>query len=187
MSISEYNKKRNFKATSEPKGKVEKLNTNRFVIQYHQARAKHYDFRLEHNGVLLSWAVPKGLSTNPKDKRLAVHVEDHPVDYINFEGIIPNVERRYRESTSDYAKEEIALFKSKTLTDEDLKKDNIIFVMNEYLKTAIAERGRHHNVFLLGNTDIPDPFGQQVEDYQFVKNMIEQAIDKELLRLENLR
>ena len=90
-------------------------------------------------------------------------------------------------SGENYAKEEIALFKSKTLTDEDLKKDNIIFVMNEYLKTAIAERGRHHNVFLLGNTDIPDPFGQQVEDYQFVKNMIEQAIDKELLRLENLR
>lgn len=89
MSLTEYKKKRNFKNTTEPVGKVKKSTANRFVIQYHQARAKHYDFRLEHNGVLLSWAIPKGLSTNPKDKRLAVHVEDHPVDYIDFEGIIP--------------------------------------------------------------------------------------------------
>lgn len=89
MSLKEYKKKRNFKNTSEPIGKINKTKAYRFVIQYHQARAKHYDFRLEHNGVLLSWAIPKGLSTNPKDKRLAVHVEDHPVDYIDFEGIIP--------------------------------------------------------------------------------------------------
>ena len=89
MSLKEYNKKRNFNLTREPKGKLEKSANLRFVIQYHQARAKHYDFRLEYNGVLLSWAVPKGLSLNPKDKRLAVHVEDHPVDYIDFEGVIP--------------------------------------------------------------------------------------------------
>ena len=89
-------------------------------------------------------------------------------------------------SSENYAKDEIALFKSKMLTDEDLKKDNIIFVMNEYLRSAISERGRTKNVFLLGNTDIPDPYGHTVEDYQFVKNMIEQAIDKELIRLENL-
>ena len=89
MSLKEYNKKRNFKSTLEPEGKLKKNKSLRFVIQYHQARAKHYDFRLEFNGVLLSWAVPKGLSLNPKDKRLAVHVEDHPVSYIDFEGIIP--------------------------------------------------------------------------------------------------
>lgn len=89
MGLKEYHRKRDFNSTNEPKGKVKKSETRKFVIQYHEARAKHYDFRLEHNGVLLSWAVPKGLSTNPKYKRLAVHVEDHPLDYIDFEGIIP--------------------------------------------------------------------------------------------------
>ena len=89
MSLKEYQNKRNFKSTNEPFGNVKKSETKKFVIQYHEARAKHYDFRLEHNGVLLSWAVPKGLSTNPKDKRLSVHVEDHPLDYANFEGVIP--------------------------------------------------------------------------------------------------
>ena len=89
MSLKEYNQKRDFTLTNEPRGNKGKFKKNRFVIQYHQARAKHYDFRLEFNGVLLSWAVPKGLSLNPKVKRLAVMVEDHPVDYINFEGVIP--------------------------------------------------------------------------------------------------
>ena len=89
MALKEYNKKRNFSSTSEPQGKKGKDDKLIFVIQYHKARAKHYDFRLQHNGVLLSWAVPKGLSKNPNDKRLAVHVEDHPIDYANFSGIIP--------------------------------------------------------------------------------------------------
>ncbi len=87
MGLKEYNNKRNFSSTSEPKGKIKK--SKRFVIQYHEARANHYDFRLEHKGVLISFAVPKGLSLNPKVKRLAVKVEDHPLDYIYFEGIIP--------------------------------------------------------------------------------------------------
>lgn len=89
MSLKKYNDKRNFESTNEPKGKIKKTTDKRFVIQYHVARAKHYDFRLEYNGVLLSFAIPKGLSLNPKDKRLAVMVEDHPLDYISFEGIIP--------------------------------------------------------------------------------------------------
>lgn len=85
-----YNKKRNFAKTSEPSGKKEKQGKERvFVIQHHLARAEHYDLRLEHNGVLLSWAVPKGLSLLSKDKRLAVHVEDHPLSYRHFEGEIP--------------------------------------------------------------------------------------------------
>ena len=91
MSLEKYNNKRDFVETTEPKGKKKKTNSKklRFVIQYHRARAKHFDFRLEYNGVLLSWALPKGLSLNPKDKRLAVMVEDHPIDYMNFEGVIP--------------------------------------------------------------------------------------------------
>lgn len=87
--LNSYHKKRNFSKTQEPKGEVKKTKLKRFVVQYHQARAKHYDFRIEHDGVLLSWAVPKGLSNNPKIKRLGVMVEDHPIDYIDFEGIIP--------------------------------------------------------------------------------------------------
>ena len=89
MSLKEYKEKRDFKKTNEPKEKLDTTKANRFVVQLHKARAKHYDFRLEFGGVLISFAVPKGLSNKPKEKRLAVKVEDHPVDYINFEGIIP--------------------------------------------------------------------------------------------------
>ena len=87
--LKEYNEKRDFELTNEPKGKTKKSKQKIFVVQYHEARAKHFDFRLEWNGVLLSWAVPKGPSQNPKDKRLAIMVEDHPIDYAGFEGIIP--------------------------------------------------------------------------------------------------
>ena len=93
VGLNEYNQRRNFEKTFEPEGRTETSEESlRFVVQHHLAGRDHYDLRLEWNGVLLSWAVPKGPSYNTKDKRLAVQVEDHPLEYRNFEGTIPKGE-----------------------------------------------------------------------------------------------
>jgi bifunctional non-homologous end joining protein LigD len=89
--LSEYNRKRHFGITPEPQGKLARMKRKslEFVVQKHRASRLHYDFRLEHDGVMLSWAVPKGPSTDPANKRFAMQTEDHPIDYNRFEGVIP--------------------------------------------------------------------------------------------------
>jgi bifunctional non-homologous end joining protein LigD len=129
MALEDYKRKRDFKKTPEPEGKVAAKRGERFFcVQKHLASHLHYDLRLEHNGVLLSWAVPKGPSLDPKTKRLAMHVEDHPVAYGDFEGVIPE----------GYGAGIVMLWDRGTWTPEQddvdaaLKKGDLKFTLNGY-------------------------------------------------------
>ena len=173
-SLKEYHRKRNFSSTPEPKGDAAKdakrrakVKTRAFCVQKHLASHLHYDFRLEHKGVLLSWAVPKGPSLNPKDKRLAMRVEDHPLDYLEFEGVIPEGygagivmlwDRGTWEPAKDFEDVEAALEKGELkLTLEGVKlKGSWVLVRTgggRWGKPALDERGQSRSWLLIKHRD----------------------------------
>jgi len=121
MPLEEYDKKRNFMKTNEPKGEVKIGKNNIYVIQKHDASHLHYDLRLEMDGVLKSWAIPKSPPTEKGVKRLAVKTEDHPVDYADFEGVIP--EGQYGAGT-------VKIWDRGTYELEKRKDDEVIMKIN---------------------------------------------------------
>jgi len=159
MTLARYKEKRNFNKTPEPEGKERTGSKDLiFVVQKHNATNLHYDFRLEVDGVLKSWAVPKGPSLNPADKRLAMMVEDHPFDYKDFEGIIPKDEYgggeviiwdmgTFHALTTEDRKE------SEKLMREGLQKGDAKFVLNgKKLKgefVLVKMKGKMENAWLL--------------------------------------
>ncbi|MCZ2845954.1 MAG: 3'-phosphoesterase [Candidatus Bathyarchaeota archaeon] len=120
MSLKSYRSKRDFSKTKEPNGTIKNSYNNIFVIQKHQATHLHYDLRLEMNGVLKSWALPKDPPLEPNIKKLAVQTEDHPVEYANFKGVIPK---------GEYGAGKVEIWDKGTLSIIDKKEKKIIFLI----------------------------------------------------------
>src|SRR6478609_1364319 len=162
MSLAQYKSKRNLRHTPEPGVSKNVLPSPKltFVIQRHQASRLHYDFRLEMDGVLKSWAVPKGPSLNPADKRLAMMVEDHPYDYRTFEGVIPEgnygagVVEIWDKGTYEHIEIKDRKKGEKQLL-ADLKKGSIKIVLKgkklkgEFALVKIKDTSRGKNAWLL--------------------------------------
>ena len=173
MSLSKYNQKRNFKQTEEPEGKIGKSEKDLiFVVQKHAASHLHYDFRLELDGVLKSWAVPKGPSMNPDDKRLAMMVEDHPYDYKDFEGAIPE---------GNYGAGNVIVWDNGTYTTADEEAVSA----RKALKAALH---KGHLSFVLKGKKLKGEFslvklhGKQENAWLLIKKKDKYATDEDILK-----
>jgi bifunctional non-homologous end joining protein LigD len=131
QKLGEYKRKRDFRKTSEPAGERRRAKEGqRFVVHEHHARSLHWDLRLERDGVLASWAVPRGIPMDPKRNHLAVHVEDHPLDYIDFAGKIPE---------GEYGAGEVKIWDTGTYECEKWREDEVIVTFHgERLKGKYA-------------------------------------------------
>ncbi len=163
LTLKEYQKKRNFKLTPEPKkSKAGKKYKNIFVFQKHDATNLHYDFRIEIDGVLVSWALPKGPSTDPQEKRLAIRTENHPLEYADFEGIIP--EDQYGAGTviiwdQGKYKNKRNLEMSKALTDGKIEiwlKGEKIQGGYNLIKTGKNKQGKEQWLFMKADDEKAD-------------------------------
>jgi bifunctional non-homologous end joining protein LigD len=186
--LADYNLKRDFQKTREPAGKVETGTANRFIVQKHAASRLHYDFRLELDGVLKSWAVTKGPSLNPDDKRLAVRTEDHPLSYADFEGTIPKGE--YGGGTVMlWDKGSWAPIKGKSA--DDLEKGHLHFILDgsrmkgEWLLVRMRKKsGEKRENWLLRKIDDPyaggsdDLVARELTSIETGRNMAEIAADE---------
>lgn len=159
-SLKEYRKKRDLKKSPEPaatkvsKGKPKKTKSkNIFVIQKHDASHLHYDFRLEIDGVLKSWAVPKGPSTDPHEKRLAVETEDHPMEYATFEGVIPE---------GEYGAGPVIVWDNGTF-DNIKEKDGKIIPLSQCYKNGQIEVNLHGKKLQGGYALIHTSFGDDTQ------------------------
>lgn len=174
MALEKYKQKRDFKQTAEPKGNIKKSGEELvFVVQKHAASHLHYDFRLELGGVLLSWAVPKGPSLNPDDKRLAMMVEDHPYDYKDFEGNIPE---------GNYGAGNVIVWDNGTYTSTDDESDDIE-------KTLRAGLHKGHLSFVLKGKKLKGEFalikirnGKQENAWLLIKKDDKYASDADVLQ-----
>lgn len=154
MPLKIYRKKRDFKKTPEPKTSKKSGGELSFCVQRHDATHLHYDFRLEYKGVLLSWAVPKGLPLEAKVKRLAIHVEDHPLDYQYFEGVIP--EGNYGAGTVEIWDHGTY----RTLEGNSRKE------MEEYLKNGLVKG--HFGIILFGKRFQGEYIFQRMKENQWL-------------------
>ncbi|HLN46058.1 MAG TPA: non-homologous end-joining DNA ligase [Candidatus Sulfotelmatobacter sp.] len=148
--LSEYESKRNFAITKEPKAEVKENKERIFVVQEHHARNLHYDFRLENAGVLVSWAVPKGIPESTSEKRLAVQTEDHPIDYANFEGTIPE---------GQYGAGKVIIWDKGTFNVKVWEEDKIEFMLHgnrlkgRYVLVRLKRADKKNWLFLKGKED----------------------------------
>lgn len=174
MSLKEYSKKRNFNSTAEPEGEIKKSTSELiFVVQKHAASHLHYDFRLEMDGVLKSWAIPKGPSMNPADKRLAIMVEDHPYSYKDFEGTIPE---------GNYGAGNVIVWDNGTYTLADYKNTGDL---ETKLKSDLQ---KGHLSFILSGKKLKGEFvlvklkTKQENTWLLIKSKDQYAIDEDVLQ-----